>query len=74
MPTAEEFATWLKVDVWLRLALLGLWGLATLGSVFVSVGSRYVDGPDQLLPYVLGVWALAVVFSAWYAGRVRDSA
>jgi len=66
--------TWLKVDLWARSVLYTLLVMGLVGGVLVSVGSRYVDGLGELLPYVAGLWVVVVLFAVWYTGRIGDSA
>jgi len=71
-PTRDEFATWLKVEVWLSLAVVALAGLAYLFEFVRAVASTYLGGLGGLVPYVAGGWILFVAASFWYAGRLDE--
>jgi len=72
-PSSDEFGTWLKVEVWLSLAALVLAGAVFALDVLGYALSTHLGGFDAAMPYVLGAWALVVVVSIWYVGRL-DSA
>jgi hypothetical protein len=72
-PSSGKFATWLKVEVWLSLAFLALAGVVFVAKVFGYAISTHLGGFDAAIPYVLGAWALVVVGSVWYVGRLDST-
>jgi len=71
-PSSDEFATWLKVEVWLSLAFVALAGAVFALDVLGYAISTHLGGFDAAIPYVLGAWALVVVVSVWYVGRLES--